>query len=118
MGNGWVAAADGHWASAHDHEVMLGSWASFVEVIKHKTRFHFGSVGEISTAGAQDVEPRHMLGVLGTRLRPNVRQVPEGTRVFRARMKERGDAWSPSAKALGTTPLTQERAERWMPGET
>src|SRR3546814_9716223 len=20
MGNGWVAAADGHWASAHDHE--------------------------------------------------------------------------------------------------
>src|SRR3546814_6928580 len=32
MGNGWVGAADGHWASAHAHEVMLGSWASFVEV--------------------------------------------------------------------------------------
>src|SRR3546814_10284333 len=88
MGNGWVAAEDGHWASAHNHEVMLGSWASFVEVIKHKTRFHFGSVGEISTAGPQDVEPRHMLGVLGNRLRPYVRQEPEGSRVSRARMKD------------------------------
>src|SRR3546814_20911460 len=86
MGNGWVAAADGHWASAHDHEVMLGSWASFVEVIKHKTRFHFGSVGEISKAGAKDVEPRHMPGVRGIRLRPSVRQVPGGQRVFAARM--------------------------------
>src|SRR3546814_17687795 len=97
MGNGWVAAADGHWASAHDHEVMLGSWASFVEAIKHKTRFHFGSVGEISTAGAQDVEPRPMLGVLGNRLRPYVPQVPEGTPVFRARLTARRDAWGQAA---------------------
>lgn len=115
MGNGWVAAADGHWASAHDHEVMLGSWASFVEVIKHKTRFHFGSVGEVSTAGAQDVEPRHMLGVLGKRLRPYVRQVPEGTRVFRARMKDKGDIWSPCAEELGAPPFDKARAGRMNP---
>src|SRR3546814_12292943 len=92
--------------------VMLRWWASFAVVIKQKTRFHCGSVGEISTAGAQDVEPRHMLGVLGNRLRPYVRQVPEGTRVFRARMKERGDAWSPCAQALGAPPFDKPRAGR------
>src|SRR3546814_20852500 len=56
-----------------------------------------------------------MLGVLGNRLRPYVRQVPEGTRVFRARMKERGDAWSPCAKELGAPPFDKARAGRMNP---
>lgn len=115
MGNGWVAAAGGHWASAHEHEVMLGSWASFAEVIKHKTRFHFGLVGETSTAGPQDIEPGRMLGVLGERLRPYIRRVAKGTHVYRVRVRDPKESWRASADELGAPPPDKARAGRMNP---
>lgn len=101
MGNGWVAAADGHWATEHEHEVLLSSWSSFEEVIKHKTRFHFGQVGETSTAGPQEIEPGRMLGVLGERLRSYIRAIDAGTVVYRVRVRSLRENWKPCTSELG-----------------
>lgn len=114
-GNSWVAAANGHWASAHDHEVMLGSWSSFAETVKHKTRFHFGLVREAFTAGPQDIEPSRMLGVLGNRLRPYVRAIAKGTIVYRVRIRGQKEAWKPCAGELGAPPPDGARAGRMNP---
>lgn len=115
MGNGWVAAAEGHWASAHEHEVMLGSWESFADVIKHRTRFHFGLVGETSTAGPRDIEPARMLSVLGERLRPYVRRLAKGVLVYRVRVRGSKESWKPDAAELGAPPPDKARAGRMNP---
>lgn len=115
MGNGWVAAADGHWATAHEHEVLLSSWSSFEEVIKHKTRFHFGRVGETFTAGPQDIEPGRMLGVLGERLRSYIRAIDVGTIAYRVRVRGPRETWKPCASELGAPPPEVARAGRMNP---
>lgn len=115
MGNGWVAAANGHWATAHEHEVLLSSWSSFEEVIKHKTRFHFGQIGEASTAGPQEIEPGRMLGVLGERLRPYICALEVGTVVYRVRIRSTKETWKPCASELGAPPPDVARAGRMNP---
>lgn len=115
MGNGWVAAADGHWASAHEHEVLLSSWSSFEDVIKHKTRFHFGQAGETFTAGPQEIEPGRMLGVLGERLRPYIRPIEAGTVAYRVRVRGLTETWKPCASELGAPPPDVARAGRMNP---
>jgi RES domain-containing protein len=115
MGNGWVAAADGHWASAHDHQVMLGSWSIFADVIKHQTRFHFGLVRETSTAGPQEIEPGRMLGILGERLRTYIREIETGTHVYRVRVRGQKETWKPSASHLGAPPQEIACAGRMNP---
>lgn len=115
MGNGWVAAAEGHWATGHDHEVMLQSWSSFVDVIKHETRYHFGRVGTASAAGPLEVEPRQMLDALGEHLRPYVRRLAVGTLVYRVRERTRKEKWEPNAKELGAPPPQKARSGRMNP---
>jgi RES domain-containing protein len=115
MGSCWVAASEGHWASSHEHEVMLDSWLSFSDVIKHKTRFHFGAIGETSTAGPRDIEPARMLRVLGERLQPYIRLLAKGTLVYRVRTRGKKESWKPEADELGAPPPEKARAGRMNP---
>ncbi len=115
MGNGWVAAANGHWATVHEHEVLLSSWSSFEEIIKHKTRFHFGQAGQTFTAGPQEIEPSRMLGVLGEQLRPYIRTIKAGTVTYRVRVRGTRETWKPCASELGAPPPNVARAGRMNP---
>lgn len=115
MANGWVRAAQGHWASGHDHEVMLDSWSTFAHVVKHETRFHFGISPPSSSSGPQEVEPRQMLAVLGHRLQAFVKTLSAGTEVYRVRRRKRSERWSPDAKELGAPPAHLATAGRMNP---
>lgn len=83
---------------------------SFVDVIKHETRYHLGRVGTTAVAGPLEVEPQQMLNVLGERLRPYVRRLHAGTSVYRVRERTRKEQWEPSGKELGST-ATGESAQ-------
>jgi len=113
---GWVEAADGHWASLHEHEVLHYSWASFVRLVKYETRFHFHTKSPSEFAEPQEVAPGKFLEVLG-RVVSNVglvRSIPTGTILFRVRIR-RGDEWAADAEQLGAPPPDKARAGRMNP---
>lgn len=115
MGNGWVAAADGYWAGAHEHEVLLSSWSSFEGIIKHKTRFHFGQVEEAFESEPQEIEPSRMLAVLGEKLRSCIREIDVGIVLYRSRVRGPGETWRPCESELGAPPPGIARAGRMNP---
>lgn len=111
-GGYWVPAADGHWATAHDHEVMRDSWASFSHAVKHETRFHFYQTG---SSEGQEIAARDMLSALGERLKPLVKRLDAGQSVYRVRKRRRDETWEPTAKSLGAPSAESARAGRMNP---
>ncbi len=113
----WVEAADGHWASSHEHEILRDSWNSFVFAVKHETRFHFDRAAVSSSAGPQEFAPRHVLSTIGTLVRNVglVLDIAEGQPLYRVRVRGREDSWPVDAEQMGAPPLTMARAGRMNP---
>lgn len=109
----WVPAADGHWASSHDHQVKIGSWSNFSHVVKHQTRFHFQRVVDDHTS--QEIGVAHMLEVVAQELTPLIRDVPSGTTVFRSRHLTEDEIRAMDAAVMGPPPEERATAGRMNP---
>nr|AQQ74472.1 hypothetical protein [uncultured bacterium] len=113
----WVAAAGGHWASSHEHEVLADSWSNFVEVVKHQSRFFFQVATKGSTSGPQEIEPGHFLQAVESILKSCrlLKHVPPRTSLFRVRERHVGDDWKPNQETMGAPPTERARAGRMNP---
>ena len=100
----WVPAAEGHWLAEHEHQSLLYSWSRFARLVKHVTRYHFGSVEPADDLDPFEIDPRSMLQVLGRHLQALVCTIPAGTEVFRIRRCKRADTWFPDATTMGAPP--------------
>lgn len=105
MNGAWVRAAEGHWLGEHEHQSLLSSWNRFARLVKHVTRYHFGSVAPADDLDPFEIDPRSMLQVLGRHLQALVCSIPAGTEVFRIRRCKRADAWLPDATTMGAPPF-------------
>ncbi len=114
--DGWVPAANGHWASLHDNEVFAGSWEYFCNQIKHANRFFIESE-QSDELEPQGIAPRDVLRLLG-RLAENfdlIKRVEATSRLFRARVREPEDNWNLDAESLGAPPSGIAPAGRMNP---
>ncbi len=109
----WVPAANGSWADAQEHEVLLYSWASFSHAVKHQTRFHFQRLER--DPHDREVQVSDMLDVVQRSLAPLVRIVEAGTRVFRARHLSQQDRDRAQAHMFGAPPKEKATAGRMNP---
>jgi RES domain-containing protein len=114
-GDDFVPAADGYWAGSHAHEVLSSGWNAFAHVVKHETRFHFTHVPEASAGSPFEMDVRNTLPTIAERLRPLIRQLPAGTEVYRARIRNRNQTWVPGAVEMGAPPSAKAGAGRMNP---
>jgi RES domain-containing protein len=112
---GRVPAAGGHWASSHEHDLMMASWQHFADTVKHVTRYHFANMPPSESGEPGDIGICNWLPALAQRLRPLVVTLPVGTEVFRARIRKTGENWSPSADQLTAPPPAIMQAGRMNP---
>jgi RES domain-containing protein len=109
----WVQAANGHWADSHEHQVKLGSWSTFAQVVKHQTRFHFQRI--IGDHHFQEIEVADMLEVVAEELAPLIGIVDAGTRVYRARHLSDVEIEAMDAGMMGAPPKENASAGRMNP---
>jgi RES domain-containing protein len=114
-GNDFVRVADGHWVGMHPHEVLSSAWLTFSEAIKHETRFHFASKPRSGVASPYEIDIADVLPAIAERLRPQMRALPVGTTVYRARVRRRGEKWQPTAGEMGSPPKSRTSAGRMNP---
>ena len=112
---GRVPAADGHWASSHEHDLMMASWQHFAHNVKHVTRYHFANMPPSESGEPGDVDICNWLPALAKRLHPLLVTLPVGTEVFRARIRKTGEHWSPTADKLTAPPPAIMKAGRMNP---
>ncbi|WP_430389049.1 HEPN-associated N-terminal domain-containing protein [Dyella sp. 20L07] len=112
---GWVPAAGGHWASSHEHDLLLASWRAFAHTVKHVTRFHFSNMPPSESNGPGDIDIRDWLPALGKQLKPLVTTLPVGTEVFRARIQSPDHPWRPTGDQLTAPPPEKATAGRMNP---
>lgn len=113
----WVPAAQGHWASSHEHEILQDSWNSFVWVVKHETRFHFMARPNRPSAGPQEIEPGRILGAIGRVVGTLglVTSFEGGVALYRVRVRAPSDTWLPDSSELSAPPNRRARAGRMNP---
>jgi len=113
----WVEAAGGHWASSQDHVVLADSWSSFVEVVKHQSRFFFQNSKKTATSGPQEIEPAHFLEAVESILKSCglLKRMPAGATLFRVRERRIGEDWKPNKETMGAPPKKLARAGRMNP---
>ncbi|KLJ00811.1 hypothetical protein WQ56_08535 [Luteimonas sp. FCS-9] len=109
----WIKATNGHWASVHDDELMVYSWATFVRTVKHQTRFHFQRV--VADRFEQEIPVSEMLEVIGGNVADLMTTVAVGTRIFRARHLTEDELVRVDASMMGPPPKEQASAGRMNP---
>lgn len=109
----WIKAANGHWASVQDDELMLYSWATFVHTVKHQTRFHFQRV--LAERFEDEIPVSEMLGVVGGNVANLVTTVAVGTRIYRARHLTPDELARVDASLMGPPPREYATAGRMNP---
>jgi RES domain-containing protein len=114
-GNDFVPVADGHWAGSHPHEILSSAWHLFSEAIKHETRFHFANMPRSGVASPYEIDVADVLPTIAERLRPQMRALPVGTAVYRARVRRRGEKWQPTTDQMGPPPKSTASAGRMNP---
>lgn len=112
---GWVPAAGGHWASSHEHDLLLASWQAFAHTVKHVTRFHFANMPPSESGEPGDIDIRDWLPALAKQLRPMVVTLAVGTEVFRARLQKPNEHWLPIEDQLTAPPSEKAIAGRMNP---
>jgi RES domain-containing protein len=110
----WVESANGNWLSSHRHEELSSSWESFVQAVKHKTRYFFTSLrsddpSEYSPAGLLE-----KIGELVDELSLTSR-LPDRTRLYRVRLRSSDEIWEDIAREMGPPPPDKARAGRMNP---
>lgn len=114
-GDYFVPAANGYWAGSHPHEVLSSAWDLFASTVKHVTRFHFANATRSNASSPYDIDVADVLPSITAHLRPLVRTLPAGTEVYRARVRRRGQTWSPTSEQMGPPPKEVASAGRMNP---
>jgi hypothetical protein len=113
--NSFVPAVNGDWIGCHPHEVLSGAWDLFSYTIKHETRFHFANTPRSAATSPYEVDIANVLPAIVERLRSQIRMLPIGTEVYRARVRRAGETWQPSADMMGPPPKEKAPAGRMNP---
>jgi hypothetical protein len=122
---GWVETASGTWTGSHPHELMSYSWDSFVDTVKHKSRYFFQQ--SLIDLAEDDEQPywqqeqqyntAYFLPMLEELIKKQslLRSLPSGIPLFRARLKEEGKNFDLNSKELGAPPSERAKAGRMNP---
>jgi RES domain-containing protein len=97
---------------------VLGDlWSSFVSAVRHETRFHFQLVPKADSAGQQEYAPGSVLPTLGRLIHASgfVRRIEASRKLYRVRLRAKGETWEPVAEQLGAPPEDRARAGRMNP---
>jgi RES domain-containing protein len=113
----WVPAADGHWASSHERDILHSSWSLFCREVQHRTRFFFGTADLPGDAEPQDFAPKSMLPTLGRLVNTIdlVRSLGKGHLLSRVREKPIEVGWMANSDSMGAPPPEHARAGRMNP---
>ena len=113
----WVRAAQGHWLTDQESQILLNSWSGFVEAVKHDTRFHFAAAPINPLAGPLDLSPGQVLAAIGSVVDglQLVRTIAPPTDLFRVRVFPRHNPWIPNATTMAAPPSPLARAGRMNP---
>lgn len=114
-GNGFVPAVGGDWAGNHEHEVLSSAWHLFSNAIKHETRFHFANTPRSRVLSPYEIDIADMLPAIAKLLCRQMRVLPVGKKVYRARIRRREEAWQPTASEMGPPPKQLTPAGRMNP---
>lgn len=114
-GDYFVPAADGYWAGSHSHEVLSYAWEGFCHTVMHETRFHFAELPQQSGMSPYEIDVADVLPTIAKTLRQQIRTLPAGTTVYRARKRQRGQTWLPNEKEMGPPPKEITTAGRMNP---
>jgi len=114
-GDYFVPAADGYWAGSHQHETLSYAWESFRHMVMHETRFHFANRPGQPGMSPFEIDDAQVLPVIANYLRRQIRTLPAGTSVYRARKRARGEKWLPTAEEMGAPPKKVASAGRMNP---
>ncbi|AZG13791.1 HEPN-associated N-terminal domain-containing protein [Cupriavidus pauculus] len=112
----WAPSAQGHWASSHPHEMLSGSWDSFVELVKHRTRYFFSQPGHAQDAWNRELGPAELLAQIGNfALELDLcKQIDADSLLYRARIWTDQDL-TPEAETMGAPPPDKAAAGRMNP---
>jgi hypothetical protein len=118
----WVPASRGDWRGKHDHEIHLLSWASFVQLVKHTSRFFF-SINSYSDSSESDdpayseLSSQQLLTMLGADLQSVgcIKRVDAQSELFRVRLKPTRIGWVPNEVEMGAPPSALATAGRMNP---
>jgi len=113
----WVETANGFWASTRTNQRLRLAWKAFVEMVKHKTRFHFLAQHEGAAYDPDYLTPDIVLSSIAELLRKFefLQTVPEGVSIFRCRVRGSHDTWELDENELGAPPSKVASAGRMNP---
>lgn len=114
-GNDFVPAVGGDWAGNHTHEVLSSAWHLFSNAIKHETRFHFANTPRSSARSPYEIDIADVLPAIAKHLCRQMRVLPVGKKVYRARIRKREETWQPTASEMGPPPKQLAPAGRMNP---
>ncbi len=112
--DGWVEAADGHWASEQNSQVLIHGWNRFANHVKHSQRYFFTTT---EPEFGQEIEPSRLMAALGSVVSDFeiIQQLSVDTPLFRVRMRSTNDSWPLDAGNLGAPPSQKATAGRMNP---
>lgn len=113
----WVRSSAGFWAAPRTNQRLKFAWQDFVRMVKHQTRFHFLAQKEDGAYEADYLTPDQILSEIAELLRKfeMLRQVPEGTPIYRCRTRQPHDNWTLNEEQLGAPPSERASAGRMNP---
>ncbi|WP_455279066.1 HEPN-associated N-terminal domain-containing protein [Cupriavidus necator] len=114
--NFWAPSAQGHWASSHVHELLSGSWESFVELVKHRSRYFFSLPPFEDDGGNRELEPTQLLGRIGecAKSLDLCKLLDVNSPLYRARVWDDPNLM-PDAESIGPPPPDRAAAGRMNP---
>ncbi|MCI0563762.1 MAG: RES domain-containing protein, partial [Nitrososphaera sp.] len=88
INNAWYPCAHGHWLNLHEHEKLRYAWDSFVDVIKHRTRYFFIlNRSDADSIPNDEYAPLTLLGQIGKLVQALalLKALPARTHLYRVR---------------------------------
>lgn len=113
----WVPAADGHWATSHESDVLKGVWDRFSMTVKHRIRYFFMERGPKNPDDREERSPAELLTTISSMAEKLqlIRRVPKGVTLFRCRTRDRGAKWPVDAENMLAPPSDRASAGRMNP---
>ncbi|HWZ47555.1 MAG TPA: HEPN-associated N-terminal domain-containing protein [Herbaspirillum sp.] len=113
----WAECSEGFWAATRENQLLRLAWKSFVEVVKHRTRFHFLAQKDGVAYDTDYLTPDEVLSSIAELLRKfeMLWEVQAGTSIFRCRVRGPHDQWEPDKAQLGAPPSARASAGRMNP---
>lgn len=113
----WIPAAQGHWSTFHEHEILGNSWNEFERIVKYVSRFNFASLTDDDEDHHEKFAPKYFLPRLGhlVKSKKMTRTISKDTNFYRARVQNKNDTWAINCESLGAPPPHLVSAGRMNP---